>query len=72
MADQVLLLLVAYLAQKTLDSYMLAVDFVEMASSVVSADVTTVSMESAPMQVVELLVDIEFSMYSIVRLISIV
>ena len=72
MADQVLLLLVAYLAQKTLDSYMLAVDFVEMASSVVSADVTTVSMESALMQVVELLVDIEFSMYSIVRLISIV
>jgi len=67
-----LLLLVAYLAQKTLDSYMLAVDFVEMASSVVSADVTTVSMESALMQVVELLVDIEFSMYSIVRLISIV
>jgi len=51
---------------------MLAVDFVEMASSVVSADVTTVSMESALMQVVELLVDIEFSMYSIVRLISIV
>ena len=67
-----MLLLVAYLAQKTLDSSLFAVDFVEMASSVVSADVTTVSMESALMQVVELLVDIEFSMYSIVRLISIV